>query len=77
MYGMKNVQVLKESAKGMFPEAKFKTVKAIPLQIPQHHVAKLGATILVITTQLPTLRHNRLETGFDWERFGKLVKSKI
>lgn len=76
MYGMKNIQVIKESVKTFFPKVKFKTAKAIPLQIPQHHVAKLGATVLVITTQLPTLRHNRVETGFDWERFGKLVKTE-
>ncbi|HNP78366.1 MAG: hypothetical protein U0289_04725 [Cyclobacteriaceae bacterium] len=73
MYGMKNIQTLKQSVQTVFPEAKFRTAKAIPLKIPQHHTAKLGATQLVITTQLPTLRHNRVETGFDWERFGKVV----
>ncbi|HQQ96454.1 MAG TPA: hypothetical protein PLX35_04290 [Cyclobacteriaceae bacterium] len=77
MYGMKNIQTLKQIVQAVFPEAKFKTAHAIPLQIPQHHTAKLGATQLVITTQLPTLRHNRIETGFNWERFGKVVRDRI
>lgn len=75
MYGMDNINNLKKSAQEFFPEAKFKMVKAIKLEIPQHHLAKLGETSLVITTQMPTLRHNRIETGFDWFEFGKMVKS--
>jgi len=32
---------------------------------------------MLITTQIPALRHNRIETGFDWGEFGKKVKSEI
>lgn len=71
MYGMDNINVLKESVQTFFPEAKFKMVKAIKRQIPQHHLADLNGTTLVITTQIPALRHNRIETGFDWEALGK------
>jgi hypothetical protein len=31
---------------------------------------------MLITTQIPALRHNRIETGFDWQAFGKSVKSE-
>ena len=27
------------------------------------------------TTQVPGLKHNRVDTGFDWYKFGELVKS--
>jgi hypothetical protein len=50
-------------------------IKAVKQQIPQHHRADLKGTVLLITTQLPALRHNRVETGFDWYAFGKLVKT--
>jgi len=34
-------------------------------------------TILLITTQVPVLKHNRVETGFDWYEFGKMVKASL
>jgi hypothetical protein len=71
MYGMNNINTLKKSVTEFFPEAKFTMVKAIPQRIPQHHRADINGTILLITTQIPALRHGRIETGFDWEEFGK------
>jgi hypothetical protein len=76
MYGMNNINALKKSVQAFFPEVQFKMVKAIKLQIPQHHRANLNGTTLLITTQIPALRHNRIETGFDWQEFGKTVKSE-
>jgi hypothetical protein len=32
--------------------------------------------MLLITSQIPALRHNRIETGFDWEEFGKSVRAE-
>lgn len=74
MYGMNNINLLKESVLTVFRSAKFRMVKAIPRVIPQHHRADFDGTTLVITTQIPALRHNRIETGFDWETFGKNVR---
>jgi len=74
MYAMNNINMLKKSAQEFFNDAKFKMVKAIKGQIPQHHRADLNGTTLLITTQLPALRHNRIETGFDWQEFGKTLK---
>ena len=76
MYGMDNINSLKKSVQEFFHSAKFKMVKATKRQIPQHHRADLDETTLLITTQIPALRHNRIETGFDWEEFGKSVKSE-
>jgi hypothetical protein len=81
MYGMDNINMLKKSVQDFFPQAKFKIVKAsLPIvvgkQIPQHHQADLEGTALLITTQIPALRHNRVETGFDWDAFGKKVKTE-
>ena len=76
MYGMNSIHTLKKSIAEFFPDAKFNMVKAIAQQIPQHHRADLNGTRLLITTQIPTLRHNRIETGFDWEKFGKKVRSE-
>ena len=75
MYGMNNVQRIKESFEREFAGLKFKMVKAIKLQVPQHHAAYFEGTQIVITTQVPTLRHNRVETGFDWLHFGNLIRS--
>jgi hypothetical protein len=75
MYGMANINTLKQSVLETFHEAKFKMIKATTLTVPQHHRADLGGTTLVITTQIPALRHNRVETGFDWQEFGKRVRS--
>ena len=75
MYGMDNINLLKNSVHEFFPAAKFTMVKGVKLQIPQHHRADFNETTLIITTQIPALRHNRIETGFDWYEFGKLVKA--
>lgn len=74
MYGMDNINGLKNSVQEFFEGTKFKMVKAIKQQIPQHHRADFNGTTLLITTQIPTLRHNRIETGFDWEGFGKMAR---
>ena len=74
MYGMENINKLKESVQEFFPSAKFKTVKAVKHEIPQYHCTDLQGTTLLITTQIPGLRHNRAETGFDWELFGKSLR---
>jgi hypothetical protein len=76
MYGMENINALKKSVQDFFPAAKFKMVKGIKLQFPQHHRTDFDGTTLLITTQVPALRHNRVETGFDWHEFGKMVKSE-
>ncbi|GHN02712.1 hypothetical protein WSM22_42010 [Cytophagales bacterium WSM2-2] len=73
MYGMNNINQLKKTVVDFFDTAKFKLIKGTKQQIPQHHRAELQGTIFLITTQVPTLRHNRVETGFDWEEFGKMV----
>lgn len=71
MYGMNNIIELKNSVQNFLPHVKFKSIKSIKLQVPQHHVASINGTQLLITTQIPALRHNRVETGFDWYKFGK------
>lgn len=73
MYGMSNINVLKKSVQAFFPNVKFKAINAVKMQIPRHHKAKVNETILVLTTQIPALRHHRTETGFDWYEFGKTV----
>lgn len=73
MYGMNNITMIKRSVQELFKDADFKMIKSIKQHIPQHHRADLNGTTLVITTQVPTLRHNRIESGFDWQAFGKLV----
>ena len=75
MYGMDNINTLKESVQAFFHTANFKMIKAAKQQIPQHHRADLNGTTILITTRIPALRHNRIETGFDWEEFGRRVKS--
>jgi hypothetical protein len=73
MYGMNNINVLKNSVQAFFPNVHFKMVKAVKQHIPQHHRGDLESTTLLITTQIPALRHNRVETGFDWSAFGRAV----
>src|SRR5215471_18538058 len=73
MYGMDNINVLKRSVQEFFRSAKFRMVKAVKRQIPQYHRADFNETTMLITTQVPALRHNRIDTGFDWYEFGKLV----
>lgn len=75
MHGMSNINMLKKSVQEFFPEASFTSVKATKLVIPQYHRADFGGTTLLMTTQIPALRHNRIETGFDWEELGKRVRS--
>jgi hypothetical protein len=74
MYGMNNINTLKKSVQDFFEGVKFKMVKGTKLQFPQHHRADFDGTTLLITTQIPALRHGRVETGFDWEGFGRMVK---
>lgn len=71
LYGMDNISALKTAIHDVFSEAKFEMIKATKQVIPQHHRVQLGNTLMIITTQIPTLRHNRIETGFNWEEFGK------
>jgi hypothetical protein len=75
MYGMGNINGLKDSVMESFPAVKFKMVKAVKGQLPQYHRADLNGTNLIITTQIPALRHNRIESGFDWYELGKLVRA--
>lgn len=77
MYGMSNIQELKAAFQNFFPNTRFNLAKGIKQQIPQHHYARIGQTVVIITTQVPTLRHNRIETGFDWYAFGTLVSQKF
>lgn len=75
MYGMDNINALKKSTQEFFPDAKYKMVKAAKQQIPQYHRVDLQGTVVLITTQIPALRHKRVETGFDWEEFGRRVRT--
>jgi hypothetical protein len=74
MFGMDNITLLKKSVLDFFPGTRFKMIKAIKQHIPQHHLADIHGTTMVITTQIPALRHNRIETGFNWDEFGQRVK---
>ena len=76
MYGMNNINTIKKSVQDFFGGTKFTMNKATKRQIPQHHRADIEGTTLLITTQIPALRHNRIETGFDWHEFGKRVRSE-
>jgi hypothetical protein len=76
MYGMNNINILKSSVQEFIPGAKFSLVKAVSRVTPQHHRTDISGTKLLITTQIPALRHNRVETGFDWEEFGRMVRGK-
>ena len=71
MYGMKDINALKKSIQEHFPGLPFKSVKAVKMRIPPYHRADIDDTVLVITSQIPALRHNRVETGFDWAAFGE------
>jgi hypothetical protein len=76
MYGMEQVNALKKSATEFFPGIRFKAVKAIPQHLPSYHRAEVEGTLLLITTQIPLLRHHRVETGFDWHAFGQHLASQ-
>lgn len=73
MYGMENINTLKRSFQDSFNDVQFKMIKAIKRVIPQYHRTELGDTTLLITTQIPALRHGRVETGFDWTEFGRSI----
>lgn len=73
MYGMEQVNVLKKTAGEFFPGIRFKSVKAVPQHLPSYHRAAVDGTLLLITTQIPLLRHHRVETGFDWQAFGRHI----
>ena len=73
MFGMKDINSIKETVREFFASAKFTMGKAIKHTIPQYHRADLDGTKLLLTTQIPALRHNRKETGFDWEAVGKML----
>src|SRR5690606_6852910 len=73
-YGMNNINTLKASVQEHFPEAQFTLFKAVKQHTPQYHRADVEGTTLLITTQIPALRHRRVETGFDWEALGKAVR---
>jgi len=74
---MDNINLLKESVEKFFHLTSFKMVRGIKGQIPQHHRIELNGTLLLITTQIPALKHRRIETGYDWYEFGKLVKASL
>jgi hypothetical protein len=76
MYGMQQINNLKVSVQQFFPGVAFKPMKAIKQKIPQYHVTDIGETTLLITTQIPALRHNRADSGFDWKEFGRRVRTK-
>jgi len=74
MFGMNNINALKRSLQDFFGGVEFKMVKGIKLQTPQYHRTDVSNTTFIITTQMPALKHNRIETGFDWERLGKEIR---
>ena len=76
MHDMIGINTLKTSVQGHFLGVKFTTVKAVA-KMPQHHVAHLPNldTTLIITTQSTGLKHNRVESGHDWEAFGQNVSA--
>lgn len=73
MYGMNNINTLKKSVEEFFGDVKFKMIKSEKQLTPQYHRADINGTAVLITTQIPALRHNRVETGFDWAELGKRV----
>ena len=77
MYGMENINSLKKSVEKFFHVPSFKMVRGRKRQTPQYHRIVINETLLLITTQIPALKHRRIETGFDWCEFGKLVKAMI
>jgi len=74
MFGMNNINNLKRSIQLFFGDVEFNMVKGIKLQTPQYHRTDVPNTTFIITTQMPALKHNRIETGFDWERLGREVR---
>lgn len=76
MYGMNNINALKKSVEDFFDGAEFKMIKATKGQTPQYHHANFNDTTMLITTQYPALRHNRVETGFDWGELGRRITTE-
>jgi hypothetical protein len=76
MYGMDNINNLKTTIGNFFQGCKFKLVQASSNKIPQHHITSLGGTTMLITTQIPALRHNRQSSAFDWWAFGDSIRPK-
>jgi hypothetical protein len=74
MYAMSNINALKGAVQDCFHDARFSMVKASKQHTPQYHRAEINGTVLLITTQLPALRHGRIETGFDWYAFGESLR---
>jgi uncharacterized protein with HEPN domain len=77
MYSMETIDKIKKSVQEYFPGITFKMIKAVERVIPQYHHTVLGTTTMIITTQVPGLKHNRIETGFDWEAFGESLNYRI
>ncbi len=77
MYGMNNINQLKRSIQAFFENTGFTMVKGTKQEIPQHHRAQTINTTIIITTQTPALKHNRIDTGFDWARLGSSVRQNI
>ena len=77
MYEMSNINTIKNSVQDFFDVPKFQMIKAEKQKIPPYHRADFNGTTMLITTQLPALRHNRIETGFDWEEFGRRVNPPV
>ena len=77
MYGMSNINALKRYVTDFYPQARFTLVQSIKQKIPQHHRAQINGTKLLVTTQIPALRHRRVETGFDWYAFGEFARSNL
>jgi len=76
MYGMNNINDLKQSVQAAFPGTVFKSYKAVPHQLPAYHRAEVAGTTLLLTTQIPGLHHNRKDTGFDWYAFGQKIRAE-
>lgn len=77
MYGMENVNRLRQSVSSFFNDAPFRMIKAEKQLVPQYHRTDVTGTTILITTQLPALRHQRIETGFDWEEFGRRTSAVL
>lgn len=75
MFGMNNINHLKATVQAHHSTARFTQVKSVHRVTPQYHRAALAGTQLLMTTQIPSLRHNRVETGFDWKEFGRTVNA--
>jgi hypothetical protein len=75
MYGMDNINNLKTSIANFF-NVRCRLVQASSNKIPQHHIAEIGDTKMIITTQIPALRHNRQSSAFDWWAFGETIRTK-